>query len=414
MRASTVIGKCESEHLKDGEVCTATVREKKSVLRFGKIKEGMSDGTYKCQHWWKKYGKHKIRKRLDEYVNVIIKDLENVTKFTVTKQPRSVGPTVSASIGIDNKTVQISVTESFGSVISTTTVNATYILSMDVTNASVPDRVMRSNASASNSDISSISSTNGLKINITIIITATVSGGLIAGLLITVLLRSCRTPPPPQEGVVAVKDWEFPRSRLRFFEELGEGFFGTVHKAEALGILNNGIWSTVAIKMVNARDNGVVNKQMQASLREEAKLLCDLGSSQHENVIQLLGVCSQKGPLLLIEEYASGGNLKAYLRSLDYNKLFHNGLMEIKMVQFALQIARGMEYLIDKKIIHRDLAARNILVFDGEILKVCDFGMARDVRFFEYYRKKSPGVLPVKWMAPESLINRIYTESSDV
>ena len=41
------------------------------------------------------------------------------------------------------------------------------------------------------------------------------------------------------------------------------------------------------------------------------------------------------------------------------------------------------------QILHRDLAARNVLVFAGEILKICDFGMARDVRFFDYYRRKS-------------------------
>ena len=39
--------------------------------------------------------------------------------------------------------------------------------------------------------------------------------------------------------------------------------------------------------------------------------------------------------------------------------------------------------------VHRDLAARNVLVCSGDILKISDFGMAKDVRYTNYYRKKS-------------------------
>ena len=64
--------------------------------------------------------------------------------------------------------------------------------------------------------------------------------------------------------------------------------------------------------------------------------------------------------------------------------------------------------------IHRDLAARNVRVSDDYVLKIADFGLARDVHMHEYYRKTTDGRLPVKWMAPEALFQRVYTSQSDV
>lgn len=65
--------------------------------------------------------------------------------------------------------------------------------------------------------------------------------------------------------------------------------------------------------------------------------------------------------------------------------------------------------------IHRDLATRNVLVGEDYVIKVADFGLARDVYKSDMYVKAtSAGVLPVKWMALESLFDRLYTEKSDV
>lgn len=70
--------------------------------------------------------------------------------------------------------------------------------------------------------------------------------------------------------------------------------------------------------------------------------------------------------------------------------------------------------------VYRDIAARNCLVSvrsytDPErVVKIGDFGLARDVYKNDYYRKKGEGLLPVRWMSPESLTDGIFNKYSDV
>uniref|UniRef100_A0A8I3PR47 Receptor-type tyrosine-protein kinase FLT3 n=2 Tax=Canis lupus familiaris TaxID=9615 RepID=A0A8I3PR47_CANLF len=81
---------------------------------------------------------------------------------------------------------------------------------------------------------------------------------------------------------------------------------------------------------------------------------------------------------------------------------------------FAYQVAKGMEFLEFKSCVHRDLAARNVLVTHGKVVKICDFGLARDIMSDSNYVIRGNARLPVKWMAPESLFEGIYTIKSDV
>ncbi|NXU12899.1 FLT3 kinase, partial [Pardalotus punctatus] len=93
----------------------------------------------------------------------------------------------------------------------------------------------------------------------------------------------------------------------------------------------------------------------------------------------------------------------------DFNVLTFEDLL-----CFSYQVAKGMEFLESKSCIHRDLAARNILVTHGKVVKICDFGLARDVMNDSNYVVRGNARLPVKWMAPESLFERTYTMKSDV
>uniref|UniRef100_A0AAR2IZN3 Platelet-derived growth factor receptor alpha n=1 Tax=Pygocentrus nattereri TaxID=42514 RepID=A0AAR2IZN3_PYGNA len=90
------------------------------------------------------------------------------------------------------------------------------------------------------------------------------------------------------------------------------------------------------------------------------------------------------------------------------------GLTTMDLLSFTYQVARGMEFLASKNCVHRDLAARNVLLSQGKIVKICDFGLARDIMHDNNYVSKGSTFLPVKWMAPESIFDNLYTSLSDV
>ena len=73
-----------------------------------------------------------------------------------------------------------------------------------------------------------------------------------------------------------------------------------------------------------------------------------------------------------------------------------------------------MDYLAGKKVLHGDLACRNILLAADNVVKICDFGLAKDMYKTDNYRKKTDGPLPIKWMAIESLRDRVFSTQSDV
>ncbi|XP_055721657.1 fibroblast growth factor receptor 3 isoform X4 [Salvelinus fontinalis] len=213
--------------------------------------------------------------------------------------------------------------------------------------------------------------------------------------------------------------WEFSRTRLTLGKPLGEGCFGQVVMAEAVGIdkekPNKPL--DVAVKMLK---DDATDKDL-SDLVSEMEMMKMIG--KHKNILNLLGACTQDGPLYVLVEYASKGNLREYLRarrppgtdySFDTCKIPDEQLTFKDLVSCAYQVARGMEYLASQKCIHRDLAARNVLVTEENVMKIADFGLARDVHNIDYYKKTTNGRLPVKWMAPEALFDRVYTHQSDV
>uniref|UniRef100_A0A8C4Y742 Fibroblast growth factor receptor 3 n=1 Tax=Gopherus evgoodei TaxID=1825980 RepID=A0A8C4Y742_9SAUR len=212
--------------------------------------------------------------------------------------------------------------------------------------------------------------------------------------------------------------WELTRSRLTLGKLLSEGCFDQVVMAEATGIDKDKPDKaiTVAVKMLkdDATDEDL------SVLVSEMEMLKMIGN--HKNIINLLGTCTQDGPLYILVEYASKGNLQEYLQdrrppdifSLYSCKLPEEQLTFKDLVSCAYQVSCGMEYLASQKCIHRDLAARNVLVTEDNVMKIANFGLTRDVGDVSCYKKTTSGRLPVKWIALEALFDGVYTHQSDV
>nr|WEY17517.1 insulin-like growth factor 1 receptor [Anadara broughtonii] len=204
-------------------------------------------------------------------------------------------------------------------------------------------------------------------------------------------------------------EWEVDRDKVRLLKELGQGSFGMVYK----GLLfedEKKEETDVAVKTVNES----ASFPERTSFLKEASIMKGFKCF---HVVQLLGVVSKGQPAYVIMELMSNGDLKNFLRLHRPDEEDNDGRMPPtlkRIMQMAGEIADGMAYLADKKFVHRDLAARNCMVAEDLTVKLGDFGMTRDIYETDYYRKGGKGLLPVRWMGPESLKDGIFTSMSDV
>jgi len=180
----------------------------------------------------------------------------------------------------------------------------------------------------------------------------------------------------------------------------GQGTFGIVYLA--LLKTNN---TLVAVKTIN--ENATIQERI--SFLKEASIMKQFSKCHH--VVKLIGVVSRGQPPMVVMEFMERGDLKQYLRSLrDSSQNFTSN----EIYRMAIEIADGLAYLSSRKYVHRDLAARNCMVATDRTVKIGDFGMTRDVYETDYYKKGTRGMLPVRWMPPESIADGVFTTDSDI
>uniref|UniRef100_A0A8C7YL80 Tyrosine-protein kinase n=1 Tax=Oryzias sinensis TaxID=183150 RepID=A0A8C7YL80_9TELE len=195
---------------------------------------------------------------------------------------------------------------------------------------------------------------------------------------------------------------QFEERHLKFLQLLGKGNFGSVEMCRYDPLQDN-TGEVVAVKKLQ--------HSTEEHMRDFEREIEILKSLQHENIVKYKGVCYSAGRrnLRLIMEYLPFGSLRDYLIK-NKDRIDHQ-----KLVHYASQICKGMEYLSSKRYIHRDLATRNILVESELRVKIGDFGLTKVLpQDKEYYMVKEPGESPIFWYAPESLTESKFSVASDV
>ncbi|XP_046400809.1 epidermal growth factor receptor isoform X2 [Ischnura elegans] len=180
---------------------------------------------------------------------------------------------------------------------------------------------------------------------------------------------------------------------------MGYGAFGTVYKGVWVPEGEN-VKIPVAIKVLREGTGANTSKEFL----EEAYIMA---SVEHPNLLQLLAVC-MTSQMMLVTQLMPLGSL------LDYVRNNRSKIGSKPLLNWCTQIARGMAYLEDKRLVHRDLAARNVLVQTPNCVKITDFGLAKLLDINEDEYKAAGGKMPIKWLALECIQHRIFTHKSDV
>ncbi|KAJ8010643.1 hypothetical protein DPEC_G00077220 [Dallia pectoralis] len=199
---------------------------------------------------------------------------------------------------------------------------------------------------------------------------------------------------PNQALLRILKETEFKKIKV-----LGSGAFGTVFK---------GVWIPegesikipVAIKVLRESTSPKANTE----ILDEAYVMA---SVDHPHVCRLLGICLTSTVQLITQ-------MMPYGCLLDYVKENKDSIGSQCLLNWCVQIAKGMNYLEERHLVHRDLAARNVLVKTPHHVKITDFGLAKLLTADEKEYHADGGKVPIKWMALESILHWTYTHQSDV
>jgi hypothetical protein len=208
-------------------------------------------------------------------------------------------------------------------------------------------------------------------------------------------LTAMTTYQPGTETLKGLAPGHIPLNELDIGKEIGNGNYGRV----CIGKWKK---SPVALKFCQ-------NKGKMEEFMREAHLMSSV--PPHPNVVRMYGVSIDGTQPIIVMEYCTGGSL---------DKLLFDTAQQIsheQKIRWVHEIALGMCHLHKHNIVHRDLAARNILLSqpnpNDAQLKISDFGMSRVLEQDIESRTRST-FGPIRWMAPESLGQQVYSKKSDV
>lgn len=199
------------------------------------------------------------------------------------------------------------------------------------------------------------------------------------------------------EGLENYEEWTIDLRKLNMGEAFAQGAFGKLYRGTYKG-------EDVAIKILERPENDPERAQlMEQQFQQEVKMLATL---KHPNIVRFIGACRKPMVWCIVTEYAKGGSVRQFLMKRQSRSV------PLKLaVKQALDVARGMAYVHGLGLIHRDLKSDNLLIFSDKSIKIADFGVAR-------IEVQTEGMTPetgtYRWMAPEMIQHRPYTQKVDV
>ncbi|TCK98332.1 serine/threonine-protein kinase [Natranaerovirga hydrolytica] len=184
-------------------------------------------------------------------------------------------------------------------------------------------------------------------------------------------------------------------NRYEIIEKIGSGGMSDVYKAKCK-MLNR----FVAIKVLKdefRQDDNFVTK-----FRVEAQSAASLS---HQNIVNIYDVGQDQNVYYIVMELVEGITLKEYIKE--------KGILSSKeTIALSMQIASGMEHAHNNHIIHRDIKPQNIIISDGKIAKVTDFGIARAASSATISAANVAG--SVHYISPEQARGGYTDEKSDL
>jgi serine/threonine protein kinase len=207
------------------------------------------------------------------------------------------------------------------------------------------------------------------------------------------------------------------------------GAFGNIYIGELIGAVT----PTSVVKVLIKTLDEAVDLNAEEEFYAELNLYTGL---KHRNLSNLIGVhatCNteflfdnvtpqaDQFPKCMIMEYLCNGNLHDYLlqrAQANTNLTLNSGCSGMNrnvsdFVYIAQQVACAMDYLISMNYVHKDISARNVLIGDNLLVKLTDIAQYTDKYTKDYYKLQNK-CLPVRWMAPESLLFGRYAADTDV
>jgi len=165
--------------------------------------------------------------------------------------------------------------------------------------------------------------------------------------------------------------------KYKILSPLGSGGFGTVYLAE-----DTWIDKKVAIKVPHRQNVDF------SDLLREPRLLASLN---HPNIVAILTADRQANLFFIVMEYVPGDTLETVIS--------RDGLIDLdRTLDFTCQICNAVDHAHQHGVLHRDLRPGNVLVTDGGLVKVADFGTSR---FLELAAHGTTVIGSPPYMAPE-------------